>query len=265
MSKFAIDPGHGDVNGSLGGDGGAVGYLVEQNCALDIANKVISKLQALGHQAWNTRPSSASSVTDSLQKRCDSANNADYLVSIHLNAGGGKGTEVFAMSAAGNALASKVLRELVALGFINRGVKDGSGLYVIRHSNPVAILIEVCFVDTQTDSGLYNQLGIEAIANAIVKGLTGQTVQNSIKQEVKKVKNLVVYGEGPDKRAAEYLADSLKCPICNKDNLTSETITAVENIYMVGGTWKPTDKTILISGADRFETIKAVLKQAGRL
>lgn len=178
MSKFAIDPGHGDVNGSLGGDGGAVGYLNEQNCALDIANRVITKLQALGQEAWNVRPSSAYSVTNSLQKRCDSADGADYLASIHLNAGGGKGSEIFAMSSAGKTLAAKVLSELVALGFVNRGVKDGSGLYVIKHSDPVAILIEVCFVDTQTDASLYNQLGVEAIANAIVKGLTGQTVSD---------------------------------------------------------------------------------------
>lgn len=179
MSKFAIDPGHGDVNGSLGGDGGAVGYLVEQDCALDIGNRVISKLKSLGYEAWNVRPSTASSVTDSLQRRCDGAVSADYLVSIHLNAGGGKGSEVFAMSSAGNTLASSVLSSLVSLGFINRGVKDGSGLYVIRHSKPVAILIEVCFVDTKSDAELYNQLGPEAIANAIVQGLTGRQVSDN--------------------------------------------------------------------------------------
>ncbi len=179
MSKFAIDPGHGDVNGSLGGDGGAVGYLNEQNCALDIANRVISKIQSIGHQAWNIRPFNASSVTDSLQKRCDGAVDADYLVSIHLNSGGGRGSEIFAMSSAGNALASKVLNELVALDFTNRGVKDGSGLYVIRHSNPVAILIEVCFVDSQGDADLYNRLGADVIATAIAEGLTGQTIQEN--------------------------------------------------------------------------------------
>lgn len=173
MSKFAIDPGHGFYP-----DTGAEGYLNEQNCALDIANKVVSKLQALGHIAFNVRPSSASSVTESLQKRCDASANADYLVSIHLNAGGGKGSEVFAMSTAGKTLASKVLTSLVALGFVNRGVKDGSNLYVIRHSNPVAILIEVCFVDTQSDANLYNSLGSDKIASAIVQGLTGQTVSS---------------------------------------------------------------------------------------
>ncbi|NMM61298.1 N-acetylmuramoyl-L-alanine amidase [Clostridium sp. P21] len=179
MSKFAIDPGHGDVNGSLGGDGGAAYYLVEQNCALDIANKVISKLKSLGYEAWNVRPSSAASVIDSLQRRCDSAASADYLISIHLNAGGGRGSEVFAMSSAGNTLASKVLSSLVSLGFINRGVKDGSGLYVIKHSKPVAILIEVCFVDTQSDANLYNQLGSDTIAGAIVQGLTGREDPNN--------------------------------------------------------------------------------------
>lgn len=179
MSKFAIDPGHGNVNGSLGGDGGAVGYLVEQDCALDIANKVISKLQSLGHQAYNVRPSSASSVSDSLQKRCDAADNADYLVSIHLNAGGGKGSEVFAMSTVGYSLASKVVNSLVALGFVNRGVKDGRSLYIIKHSTPTAILIEVCFIDTKLDADLYNKLGADSIASAIVQGLTGQTVSST--------------------------------------------------------------------------------------
>ncbi len=65
------------------------------------------------------------------------------------------------MSAACNVLASNVVKALVALGFANRGVKDGGGLYVISHSKPAAILIEVCFVDTQSDADLYNRLGSE--------------------------------------------------------------------------------------------------------
>ncbi|WML35656.1 N-acetylmuramoyl-L-alanine amidase [Clostridium sp. OS1-26] len=133
----------------------------------------------------------ASSVVNSLQQRCNAANSADYLVSIHLNAGGGKGSEVFAMSVAGNVLASNVLKCLVALGFTNRGVKDGSSLYVIRHSKPAAILIEVCFVDTQSDVDLYNKLSAEIIARAIVQGLTGQTVgpDNSNSDFIKSVQH----------------------------------------------------------------------------
>lgn len=192
---FAIDPGHGDRSGSLGGDGGAVGYLNEQAENLKIAEKVIDKLIKRGHKAINVRPSSAISVSDSLQKRCDSAYNADFLVSIHLNAGGGQGTEVYAMSKDGYKLGQNVLERLVSLGFKNRGVKDGSKLYVIRHSKPVAILIEVCFVDNKDDYNRYNAIGTETIAEAIVTGLLNESknlntvgpVENKTNQVIKDI------------------------------------------------------------------------------
>lgn len=166
MNKYAIDAGHGCYP-----DTGAEGKLNEQDCALDIANRVIIKLTSLGHEAWNVRPTSVTSVTDSLQKRCDTGANADYFISIHLNCGGGRGSEVFAMSKTGNKLAQSVLNQLVSLGYVNRGVKDGSKLYVVKHSNPVAILIECCFVDSEEDANRYNP---EDIANAIVRGLVGE-------------------------------------------------------------------------------------------
>lgn len=80
----------------------------------------------------------------------------------------------------------------------------------------------------------------------------------------KKVKTLIVYGEGADQRAAEYLADYLKSPICSKNNLTQDTINSVETFYMVGGTWKPTTNTILLSGKDRYETMQVVLEYIGK-
>lgn len=168
---FAIDPGHGDIGGNLGGDGGAIGYLNEQKEVLDIAEKVIAKLIKRGHKAINVRPNSAISVRDSLQKRCDGAYSADYLVSIHLNAGGGQGSEVYAMSKEGYKLGENVLSNLASLGFKSRGTKDGSNLYVIRRSRPVAILIEAFFIDSMEDYGRYKSLGSDAIAEAIVRGL----------------------------------------------------------------------------------------------
>ena len=46
-------------------------------------------------------------------------------------------------------------------------------------------LLEVCFVDTQSDVNLYRSVGAEKIADAIVKGLVGQTttVNNPQPQE----------------------------------------------------------------------------------
>jgi N-acetylmuramoyl-L-alanine amidase len=64
-----------------------------------------------------------------------------------------------------------VLREIVALGFNSRGVKNGAHLYVIRNTSAPAILVECCFCDSRRDMDLFDP---EKMANAIVKGLTGQ-------------------------------------------------------------------------------------------
>ena len=57
------------------------------------------------------------------------------------------------------------------LGFKNRGVKDGSNLYVIKNTRCTAILIEVCFVDNKQDADLYNKLGYTKIAQAIYNAI----------------------------------------------------------------------------------------------
>lgn len=82
--------------------------------------------------------------------------------------------------------------------------------------------------------------------------------------EVKKVKSVVVYTNEIDKRACEYLADYLRCSIISRENVNS-ILDDAENIYVVGGDWKPVDKAILISGIDRYETVKSVLKYIGKL
>lgn len=176
MSKvFGIDLGHG-----VGSDRGAVGNIAEETIINEVGTKVISKLKSLGHTVIELRPSSASSVSDSLSQRYTKANNngVDMCVSIHANAGGGIGTEVFTYNAKEVPQARNVLNNIVALGFRNRGIKDGSGLAMVKRPSATAMLIEVCFVDS-SDSSLYNSIGAEKIANAIVSGLTGQTVSSS--------------------------------------------------------------------------------------
>lgn len=171
--KIAIDLGHG-----VGQDRGAVGLLAEEEIINNVGGLVISKLKALGHTIIEVRPTSATSVGNSLEQRTSKANsnNVDLYVSIHANAGGGKGTEVFTYNAKEVTQARAVLSNLVALGFTNRGIKDGSNLYVVKNPSVASMLIEVCFVDTQSDVDLYRSLGIDKIANAIVSGLTGQAV-----------------------------------------------------------------------------------------
>jgi N-acetylmuramoyl-L-alanine amidase len=168
--KFGIDMGH-----NCPPDTGASGLKFEDNLTVEVGTKVIAKLKSLGHEAISCKPDSASTVSQSLGRRCDTANRnkVDLYVSIHFNAFNGKanGTEVFAISDAGKKIAQTVLDEIIKLGFFNRGVKSGSHLYVLRNTNMTAILIECCFIDSAKDMQLYDG---EAMASAIVKGLTGK-------------------------------------------------------------------------------------------
>jgi len=73
------------------------------------------------------------------------------------------------------------------------------------------------------------------------------------------VENIVIYKDGADQRAAEYLADSLSCPTIN--NARKFDFSKVNNVYAVGG--KKEDYTsylkTLITGATRYETMQNVL------
>jgi N-acetylmuramoyl-L-alanine amidase len=168
--KFGIDIGH-----NCPPDTGARGIKFEDNLTLDVGNRVISKLKALGHEVIECKPEKSNAVRDSLSKRCAKANvtKLDVYVSIHFNAFNQRanGTEIYAVGEAGRKIAKTVLDEIVKLGFFNRGVKSGSHLFVLRNTDMPSILIEGCFIDSQKDMSLFNA---EAMANAIVKGLTGQ-------------------------------------------------------------------------------------------
>ena len=174
--KFGIDIGH-----NCPPDSGAEGIKSENKLTMEVGNKVIAKLENLGHTVIACKPNSASTVNQSLGSRCEKANSnrVDIFVSIHFNAFNGQanGTEVFAISDAGKKVAQKVLDEIVKLGFFNRGVKSGSHLYVLRRTNMPGILIECCFIDSAKDIQLYDG---ETMANAIVAGLTGKVANTSV-------------------------------------------------------------------------------------
>ena len=175
MARIGIDLGHG-----VGSDRGAEGYILEETIINEVGSKVIAKLRALGHTVIETRPSSCSGLTNSLSQRCEKANNnnCDIFLSIHANAGGGVGTEIFTYKGREVDWARRILNNVVALGFRNRGIK-GNSLYVTNHTSMTSALLEVCFVDTQSDVNLYKSIGSEKIADAIVKGLVGTTTSTT--------------------------------------------------------------------------------------
>lgn len=183
--RESIDLGHG-----VNYDGGAIGRIEEETIINEVGTLVISKLKALGDEALSVRPSSATSLGNSLSQRCTASNNfnPDIFVSLHANAGGGRGVEIYTYGGKNLEAAQRILDNIVALGFRNRGIKDGSKLYVIRNTIAPAMLIEICFVDTD-DVDIYNKVGANAIADAIVKGLKGTTINTNPVETVETSKN----------------------------------------------------------------------------
>lgn len=99
----------------------------------------------------------------------------DWFISIHFNASvshEGHGVEAYTYEGRQYQDALDVCSNIADLGFSNRGVKAGSGLYVIRKTKAKSMLIEVCFCDNQKDVDTYNAIGgADAIARAIYKGI----------------------------------------------------------------------------------------------
>lgn len=167
--KIAVDIGHNVIF-----DNGAVSIGRENEMAMDVGERLIERLSASGYQVLKVNPGHAVSLADSLRQRADAANRwgAQLFVSIHMNAGGGTGTEVWIGSERGRSIAEKVVRSIEGQGFRSRGVKvqgiDGKGIFVLRHTTMTAILVEGCFVDSKADMELYDA---EKMAFAIWRGI----------------------------------------------------------------------------------------------
>lgn len=171
---IGIDKGHSTWDKS---PCGAVGLLNESKENRPVGDKVIQKLRALGHIVIDCSCNSASNVDEQLAAivRKANAQKLDLFLSLHLNAGGGTGAEIYTTNTSGAKEEAKRLIETYCnrTGFRNRGHKF-SELYVLRHTNAPAMLLEMCFVDTESDFKRWNNLGVETIANVIVEGITEQ-------------------------------------------------------------------------------------------
>ena len=174
---IGVDKGHTVQNGGVCG---ACGLLKESVENRPVGDKVIKKLRALGHTVIDCSCNSASNVDEQLVAIVKKANaqKLDLFLSLHLNAGGGTGAEIYTTNTSGAKEEAKRLIETYCkrTGFRNRGHKYKE-LYVLRHTVAPAMLIEMAFVDTEADYKKWNDLGAELIANAIVEGITGQVVQ----------------------------------------------------------------------------------------
>ena len=176
--RVVIDAGHG------GGDPGAVnGHKHEATAALAIAKKVAEKLKKSGVLVEMTR---TKNTGHSLKERCAVSNTwkADCFVSIHLNAAENEeaeGIETWRYAKVGartKALANNVQTELIRATCANdRGVKVTENLYVLKHTEASAILVEVGFISNccevhQLFCGKYQEKIAEGIATGVLKAFS---------------------------------------------------------------------------------------------
>ena len=195
-----LDPGHG------GSDPGAVGNgLYEKNLTLQIAKYCKAELeQYSGIEVYMTRETdkdvagSSATATQELQSRVDVGKKygADLLISIHINAGGGTGFEIYyptnnynaTVGTEGKAAASQIEKELKALGLTDRGIKikyadsykyaDGSraDYYGITRMSKIAgfpgLIVEHAFIDRASDAAfLKSEANLKKLGVADATGI----------------------------------------------------------------------------------------------
>lgn len=200
--KILIVAGH-----TLKGVGsGAIGYINESEENRSLSSIVVKYLKYAGHDVDYYEVNEGS---DYLAKQVAKANSKDYdlAVQIHFNAfkltEGSMGTETYYISDSGKVWAEKVNDKLSTV-FKSRGVKKGTGLYWLKNTKPIAILIETCFVDSKLDSDTYK----------VNKDLIGKLIAEAInRKEINMPKEIfyrVVAGSYTNRSNAEAQMKLLK-------------------------------------------------------
>lgn len=172
MTKVFINPGHAP-NGNP--DPGAVNANGARECdyALTAGEKLAVYLNAVGIETRLLQ-------SDSLGEICAASNNfdADIFISIHCNAFNtqARGTETLYKSYNGSKLARCIQTQIVnSVTTIDRGIKERTDLYVLNGTDAVAALVEMAFIDNNTDLALMDAY-FDDIVRAMARGITDYIV-----------------------------------------------------------------------------------------
>lgn len=173
MMKIFLDPGHG------GRDPGAqANGLQEKDITLVIAQRIESIL-IKNYERIAVKMSRTTDQTISLRERTNAANrwNASLFLSIHINAGGGKGYEDYIYHKLSDSSHTAKLRgqvhpEIVKFSSMyNRGKKKAN-FHVLRETTMPALLTECGFIDYINDATKMKQdFWLDYIARGHVNGL----------------------------------------------------------------------------------------------
>jgi len=172
--RIAISSGHGLLIR------GAAGVLDEVNEARRVTNRVAEIIREMGHEAAVFHDDTSTTVAQNINAITRWHNGRERIldVSVHFNAfqptAGPMGTEVLYRT--GDTAAETVARRVSAAmaragGFRERALQPRSNLGFLNTAAMSPVLLEVCFVDSRADAGLYRD-NFEAICAAIAEALT---------------------------------------------------------------------------------------------
>lgn len=176
--SIMLDAGHG------GRDPGAVyNGRQEKDDTLALTLAVGEILQERGVDVLYTR---TTDVYESPYQKAMEANAAgvDFFVSLHRNsypadnAVSGVESLVYDKSGIKLKMAENINDQLEAIGFINLGVKERPGLVVLRRTKMPAVLVEVGFINSDTDNQLFDD-NFDDIALGIAEGILDTLGQGS--------------------------------------------------------------------------------------
>lgn len=168
--SIMLDAGHG------GRDPGAVyNGRQEKDDSLRLTLAVGEILQNNGIDVEYTR---TTDVYETPFQKAEEANEAgvDFFVSIHRNSFptdnqvSGVESLVYDLSGIKYEMAQDIDEQLEAIGFVNLGVKARPDLIVLRKTEMPAVLVEVGFINSETDNQLFDN-NFDAIALAIADGI----------------------------------------------------------------------------------------------
>ena len=170
MARYSLHGGHNSIV-----QGANFGNRKEHVLDRQVKDAVAAKLRALGHTVYDDTDEVGTTQSQNLNNIIRNSNShaVDLVISFHLNASDGNGQGVEVLYYDQKDLAAKISAQLAKdIGWRDRGAKQRTDLAVLNGTKAPAILIELGFIDNESDMAKWN---VDKIANSIVFALTGQT------------------------------------------------------------------------------------------
>ena len=170
MARYSLHGGHNSIV-----QGANFGNRKEHVLDRQVKDAVATKLRSLGHTVYDDTDEVGATQSQNLNNIIRNSNShaVDLVISFHLNASDGNGQGVEVLYYDQKDLAAKISAQLAKdIGWRDRGAKQRTDLAVLNGTKAPAILIELGFIDNESDMAKWN---VDKIANSIVFALTGQT------------------------------------------------------------------------------------------